>query len=213
MFSLGDPSPELPPLELDLPSLFPSSSLSGGTPRLPPLPEVPLSQQQSQAQRSSSTSTPSGKTLPLDAPIQPRSYLLPSVTARKRRTSAVEKQLAKRSRASAELSSTTSPAHSTTDVNPESCNASIGPEAYDIPSDLVAAVERKRLQNTLSARKSRQRKAAKLDELEGRNQALEQENSLLKEKLARLEAQLRQLNGGTAPSAEPDFAQWSASAV
>lgn len=71
-------------------------------------------------------------------------------------------------------------------------------ENYDVPSDLVAAVERKRLQNTLSARKSRQRKAAKLDELEARNKVLDEENAQLRRKLAWLESQLTAL--GSVPT-------------
>jgi cell division protein FtsB len=54
-----------------------------------------------------------------------------------------------------------------------------------LPADIVAAVERKRLQNTLSARKSRARKHARLQELETENEAL-------RARIAELEARLAQ---------------------
>lgn len=108
----------------------------------------------------------------IDAPIQPRSYLLPSVTSRKRKTTAVERELIKRKGAG------------------KSAGQDEATVEEAIPSDLVAAVERKRLQNTLAARKSRQRKQERLGELEERNKELEAENDGLKQRVEQLEALL-----------------------
>lgn len=97
--------------------------------------------------------------LPLDAPIQPRTSVIPSATSRKRKTAAAEKALAKRGRSVAPAA-------------PEPAAAPRAAADDDLPDDIVAAVERKRLQNTLSARKSRARKQARLQELEAENEAL-----------------------------------------
>ncbi|BGP54853.1 hypothetical protein JCM8202_003360 [Rhodotorula sphaerocarpa] len=110
--------------------------------------------------------------LPLDAPIQHRSSVLPSATSRKRKTAGAERALAKRGRTeipALEEAGQASPAHPAEDE--------------DLPADIVAAVERKRLQNTLSARKSRARKQARLQELEA-------ENDALKARISELEALL-----------------------
>ncbi|KAM0786768.1 hypothetical protein ACM66B_002203 [Microbotryomycetes sp. NB124-2] len=110
--------------------------------------------------------------VPMDAPIQPRQYVLPSATSRKRKTVAVERALAKRGR------STKADSEAPPPVEPAQSQAQ-----DDIPDDLVAAVERKRLQNTLSARKSRARKQERLAELEA-------ENASLKARVEELEALL-----------------------
>lgn len=60
----------------------------------------------------------------------------------------------------------------------------------EIPEDLVAAVERKRLQNTLSARKSRAKRLALVNELQERNEVLERENDRLVKRVGELEALL-----------------------
>ncbi|GEM08306.1 serine-tRNA ligase [Rhodotorula toruloides] len=104
--------------------------------------------------------------LPLDAPIQPRNSVIPSLTSRKRKTAAAEKALAKRGRTGDSVAPEPSPV-----------------AGEELPEDIVAAVERKRLQNTLSARKSRARKQARLQELE-------QENEALKARVAQLERAL-----------------------
>ncbi|GAA5902941.1 hypothetical protein JCM6882_009167, partial [Rhodosporidiobolus microsporus] len=102
--------------------------------------------------------------LALDAPIQSRSSVLPSATSRKRKTAAAEKALAKRRKSDGSEDGTPAPA-------PELGAAAVEGDE-DLPADIVAAVERKRLQNTLSARKSRARKQARLQELESENEAL-----------------------------------------
>lgn len=96
--------------------------------------------------RTSNRSAPTGfkahSLLPLDAPVQPRSYPTPSRTSR---------------RASASSGATTE-------------------------------LERKRLQNTISARRSRARKAEKLE-------MLEEENERLREECERLRSIIKQLGG------------------
>ncbi|GAA5988022.1 hypothetical protein JCM11641_002133 [Rhodosporidiobolus odoratus] len=99
------------------------------------------------------TSTP---LLAMDAPIQARNSVIPSATSRKRNTAAAEKALAKRRK---EAEAKASPPLTVEGV-------------VELPADIVAAVERKRLQNTLSARKSRARKQARVKELETENEAL-----------------------------------------
>ncbi|GAA6014914.1 hypothetical protein JCM10207_002223 [Rhodosporidiobolus poonsookiae] len=94
--------------------------------------------------------------LAMDAPIQSRNSAIPSATSRKRKTAQAERALAKRKRA---------------DESPAPTPDAGGDEEA-LPADIVAAVERKRLQNTLSARKSRARKQARLQELETENEAL-----------------------------------------
>ncbi|SCV70246.1 BQ2448_1640 [Microbotryum intermedium] len=117
----------------------------------------------------------------LDAPIQQRNYAVPSVTARKRKTMAVERELAKRliveiEPLKKEVEAVELPTVSEGDAS--------------LPEDLVEAVEKKRLQNTLSARKSRQRKQERLAELEERNVELEAENKRLEDKVQELERRL-----------------------
>ena len=114
--------------------------------------------------------------LPLDAPIQSRNSVLPSATSRKRKTAGAERALAKRGR-------TATPAIEDSALH--SSPALVDGGAEDLPADIVAAVERKRLQNTLSARKSRARKHARLQELET-------ENVALRARIAELEARLAQ---------------------
>lgn len=168
------PSPALPALH----------SSSHPTPSVQPLPScetstaVPaLSEATEAAPRPRPTGFRGASTplVPIDAPIQPRSYLTPSATSRKRKTTAVERELAKRGCA------------------PASKGEATPIVEEPIPSDLVAAVERKRLQNTLAARKSRQRKQERLGELEERNRELEEENDGLKQRVKQLEGMLKSL--------------------
>lgn len=105
----------------------------------------------------------------LAAPVAPRTYLLPSSTSRKRKTSLVERELAKR----------------------QCVRTDTGEQAADVPEELVAAVERHRALNTLSARKSRLRKKQQVDDLEADNARLVGETDVLKARVAQLEAMLR----------------------
>jgi len=201
-----------PPFELSYPSLFSNPSYSyaptpaltphagsettlRASPALPALPSVTsqtnsphqptpsttaASDQASTAQtsrRGTGFRSPATPLVAIDAPIRPRNYLVDSTTSKKRKTAAVERELAKRGRTSASPDSEPA-SKATTEVTPEDA----------IPEDLAAAVERKRLQNTLSARKSRQRKQERLGELEERNKELETENEGLKQRVQALEA-------------------------
>ena len=60
-------------------------------------------------------------------------------------------------------------------------------ENEEIPDDLLAAAERKRLCNTLAARKSRARKQGRLAQLEGENEILVVQNERLKKRVDELE--------------------------
>ncbi|GAA6057425.1 hypothetical protein JCM3770_002457 [Rhodotorula araucariae] len=115
--------------------------------------------------------------LPLDAPIQTRHSVIPSVTSKKRRTSAAEKALAKRGVTPAPVPAAPVGGADGASAAGDAAAAAAAADDHDgdadeLPADIVAAVERKRLQNTLSARKSRARKQARLHELEGENEAL-----------------------------------------
>ncbi|GAA5970727.1 hypothetical protein JCM11641_007415, partial [Rhodosporidiobolus odoratus] len=136
---------------------------------LPPLPSCSMSPTPSldhtcvaPPRRTSSKPVPTGfadtstPLLAMDAPIQARNSVIPSATSRKRKTAAAEKALAKRRK---EAEAKASPPLAVEGV-------------VELPADIVAAVERKRLQNTLSARKSRARKQARVQELEAENEAL-----------------------------------------
>ncbi|KAK4052682.1 hypothetical protein OIV83_001969 [Microbotryomycetes sp. JL201] len=155
------PTPFVSPafLTVESPAPAPSQSTAGS-------PQV-------QAKKSSPTGFrgSDASLVPIDAPIQPRQYVLPSVTSRKRKTVAVERALAKRSRSVKPADAAVVSATDETALQD------------DIPADLAAAVERKRLQNTLSARKSRARKQERMAELEA-------ENAVLKTRIAELEAAL-----------------------
>ncbi|GAA5952303.1 hypothetical protein JCM8115_003561 [Rhodotorula mucilaginosa] len=187
---------ELPPAPPHPPHPTPMLA-SLGSSFSPRVPEVPLPAPPSRRTSSVTiTSTPAASTmpappappkraptgfrqvelLPLDAPIQSRNSVLPSATSRKRKTAGAERALAKRGR-------TATPAIE--EPAPHSSPALADAGAEDLPADIVAAVERKRLQNTLSARKSRARKHARLQELETENEAL-------RARIAELEARLAQ---------------------
>ncbi|KAL8286851.1 hypothetical protein RQP46_003857 [Phenoliferia psychrophenolica] len=120
----------------------------------------------------------STKLVPLDAPIQGRHYHIPSATSKKRKTTAVERALLKR-----QCGDTPVPADLAATPASE--------DEEEIPDDLLAAAERKRLCNTLAARKSRARKQGRLAQLEGENQTLVAENEKLKKRVDELELLLR----------------------
>lgn len=197
--SLSEPTGSLFP-PLPTPSALPYDSMATTLRPLPPVPvrldfalptpppptsaETP-SPTDIKPRRKQSRPEPSGfrtsiPLLDLDAPIQTRNPVLASSTSRKRITAGAEKALAKK-RARQEASPTPAVAE------PLACVESQG-EVAELPADIMAQVERKRLQNTMSARKSRMRKQAKMQELE-------QENRLLMEENAKLKAQLETFLG------------------
>ncbi|GAA5881890.1 hypothetical protein JCM8547_005477 [Rhodosporidiobolus lusitaniae] len=150
------PLPSADAISLDLTYLQPS----------PPLPTPALPVVETSTSKRSRKPAPTGfrrdtstPLLAMDAPIQSRNSVIPSATSRKRKTAAAEKALAKRRKSRDEVPSPAPPPA-----------APAGED--DLPAEIVAAVERKRLQNTLSARKSRARKQARLQELEDENEAL-----------------------------------------
>lgn len=183
----------LDPHSLSYPSLFaptPSPPLAS-TSSQPPLP-APV--ERPQLPRHGASFPPAKPTgfrttvppVPLDAPVQPRSYLLPSATSRKRVSVPIQRELAKRQKNEASATPST-PLDTVTEVDGH----------VELPSDLVAAVERKRAQNTVSARRSRMRKAEKLGELEELNETLKNENEELKRKVEELEQRLRMSGAGS----------------
>jgi len=100
--------------------------------------------------------------VPLDAPTQPRNYLTPSTTSRKELPSAF---LARTSRKRAV-------------------------SVVDEEQDLVAAIETKRRQNTIAARRSRQRKLEHTRQLEQENEELQAQVAMWKERALAAEAAL-----------------------
>lgn len=124
------------------------------------------------------------KLVPLDAPIQSRNYHVPSATSKKRKTTAVERALLKR-----QCGTSAPPVETPGSAADE--EPILDDDAEEIPDDLLAAAERKRLCNTLAARKSRARKQGRLAQLEGENKTLVEENERLKRRVDELELMLR----------------------
>jgi hypothetical protein len=128
------------------------------------------------------TSTPR---IALDAPVQVRNSLLPSLTSRKRLNAAGERKLAAKRRKEQHA---TSAETSASPSGGESAPAAAIEDGYEVQQEALTATERKRLQNTLSARRCRARKQAKVQELEV-------ENAALRERVEELEAMLRLVGG------------------
>lgn len=110
----------------------------------------------------------STKLVALDAPIGHRTYKTDSATSRKRKTTQTQRAMDKRRKAD---SVTPAPSGSSEHEHVKEEEA----EGEEVPDDLLSAEERKRLQNTLSARKSRQRKQERLGLLEEENVELKKE--------------------------------------
>lgn len=118
-----------------------------------------------------SRSAPITSLIPSDAPIQSRTYLLPSSTSRKALPIAVSRSL---------------PRTAGTRRKKVPAIEEGAPEASELPEEIVLTVEAKRSQNTLAARKSRERKARYLAELESRVDEQEGEIGELKREVERL---------------------------
>lgn len=118
-----------------------------------------------------SRSTPATSLMPSDAPIQPRTYVLPSSTSRKALPIAVSRCL---------------PRPTGTRRKKVPAIEEGAPEALELDEEIVMTVEAKRSQNTLAARKSRERKARYLQELEGRVEEQEGELGELRREVERL---------------------------
>ncbi|KAM0754442.1 hypothetical protein T439DRAFT_376924 [Meredithblackwellia eburnea MCA 4105] len=142
------------------------------------------------------------KLVPLDAPIQQRTYLVDSVTSKKRKTTAVERALNKRQHGRA-TSSCSAVLEEEEEVKEEEGEEGgqqqqreeqeEEEEEEDIPEDLLAAAERKRIQNTLAARKSRARKQNRLASLEEENRTLVAERDGMRRRIQELESLVRSL--------------------
>ncbi|GAA5863768.1 hypothetical protein JCM3774_001152 [Rhodotorula dairenensis] len=133
---------------------------------------------------------PSKPRIALDAPVQPRNWLVPASTGRKRLTVPLERRLAKKRarRGAGDVSMSTSGQESSNSpgssaasstsppdipIEDESSSAPM-PDDEEIPSEILSAVERKRKQNTISARRCRARKQERVQELERENEVLRQ---------------------------------------
>lgn len=119
--------------------------------------------------------------LDANAPIQARNYLTPSSTSRKRSASTSNTSIEGTTSTSSKRQRSTKPVSSIS-------NSSETPA----PENL-SAIEIRRQQNTLAARRSRSRKQSKFEELESQNQTLKDENEELRVKVAVLEERLRGL--------------------
>ena len=146
-----------------------------------PMPSATSTAPPTKATKSKKIKTPKSTLLPLDAPVRPRNYVTPSATSRKRKTVPVERALLKRAKSSSTPSTSSTPSLPV-----------INTDADELPADLVSAVEKKRLLNTISARKSRMRKQSHLAELQETKEALLLENEELKRRIEELEAKFGQ---------------------
>jgi len=125
-----------------------------------------------------------------DAPTLPKSYLTPSATSRKRAPAAITAKMpaAKKAKQAAQAAREAS-ATPGADV----CDDELDPS--ELPDELLSAIELKRRQNTLAARRSRMRKAGHLAELQDSINVLEGEVADWKQKYAQLEEVVRALRG------------------
>ncbi|KAI5474661.1 transcription factor [Pseudohyphozyma bogoriensis] len=161
-----------PPPPTRRPTLASPPSLSLDEPAPSPVPSTTTSRPTKRLPKPSGFRSSEIPLLPLDAPVQPRTYIVPSATSRKNMTTAVSREQQKRKaiEAAAEKEER---------------------EQQSLPDELLAAVEKKRLQNTVAARRSRARKQAKLTELEDDNDRLADENTALKARVALLEGVMK----------------------
>jgi hypothetical protein len=122
------------------------------------------------------------KAIDFDAPTLPKNYIMASATSRKRAPASVAKQIeGAGSNKRARRDSTPLPA-----ATPD--GGELDPSA--LPDEVLSAIELKRRQNTLAARRSRMRKAghlaelqASIDERDNRIAQLEEELLALKRRL------------------------------
>lgn len=132
------------------------------------------------------------KAIPLDAPTIQKNYAVPSATSRKRAPSAVVATKlisggsgAKSNKRAKRDSTPQSPQVVEMPIAPDS---SVNPE--DLPEDLLTAIELKRRQNTLAARRSRMRKAEHLNELKSAIEERDQRIAALEEEVLALRRRL-----------------------
>ncbi|KAK4330591.1 bZIP transcription factor [Rhodosporidium toruloides NP11] [Rhodotorula toruloides] len=185
-FSLFATPSNLPTNSTSTSSTSPSAANTTASPSsstFTPAALTPASYLAEQAARSAPTGIrdPCIPRIALDAPVQKRDSLLPSATSRKRLNAAGERKLAAKRRKEQHATSESSASPRGGGVPGAVAGAEEGEE---VPQDALTATERKRLQNTLSARRCRARKQARVQELEV-------ENAALRERVERLEAMLR----------------------
>ncbi|KAM0751159.1 hypothetical protein T439DRAFT_325309 [Meredithblackwellia eburnea MCA 4105] len=119
-----------------------------------------------------------------NAPTMSRQYVIPSVTSRRKAPAAITAKIQGKKRVKREdtpgAGSSTSSA--LTDAGEE------GMDPSELPDELLSAIELKRRQNTLAARRSRMRKATHIQGLEDEIDRLKREVEQWKAKCAALEA-------------------------
>ncbi|GAA5847972.1 hypothetical protein JCM9279_003516 [Rhodotorula babjevae] len=155
--------------------LSPSSTTDSSSTHLSPLaPSTPSTLVLPASTSSSTSSRPSAAPLvDLDAPIRPQGVcLLPSTTARKTLTVKGAKLLAKKQQQHGAQLPVTPGGAAAAPSSSSSTSSATAPKEPAIPPDVAAAMERKRVQNTLSARRCRAKKQARVAELEEENEAL-----------------------------------------
>ncbi|KAM0786668.1 hypothetical protein ACM66B_002116 [Microbotryomycetes sp. NB124-2] len=132
------------------------------------------------------------KPIPLDAPTVQKNYAVPSATSRKRAPSVVASKLvagsAKSNKRARRDSTPLSPAVAPLPDFTGAADSSINPE--DLPEEVLTAIELKRRQNTLAARRSRMRKAEHLTELKQAIEERDQRIAALEEELLALRRKL-----------------------
>jgi len=118
------------------------------------------------------------KLIPLDAPVQTRTYVLPSSTSRKAIPTAFQGKIESLSRGKKRARS---------EVEDSPAEVPESPAADANPDNLEAAIQAKRLQNTFAARRSRARKLEYLKTLEDEVASLKEENDGLRGRVEELE--------------------------
>jgi len=166
--ALRAPSPSPAPAPSPAPRATRNAAKPAPVATRTPLPTTSASRPNATGFRGAAT-----KLVALDAPIGHRNYKKDSATSKKRKTTQTQRAMDKRRKAESATpgpSSSASPDELAAEVKAEE-----GEDEDDVPDDLLSAEERKRRQNTLSARKSRQRKQERLGLLEEENVALKGE--------------------------------------
>lgn len=180
----GAVSPVMLQLDSPAPELASTPSLSDVKPIL----DAPASEHV----KDKFTGTRNTKIQPIafDAPTLPKSYLIPSATSRKRAPAAITAKMpaAKKAKQAAQAAREAS-------ATPGLDAGEEGLDPSELPDELLSAIELKRRQNTLAARRSRMRKAGHLAELQDTINGLEGEVADWKAKCAELEAVVRALRG------------------
>ncbi|KAK4049584.1 hypothetical protein OIV83_004082 [Microbotryomycetes sp. JL201] len=135
------------------------------------------------------------KPIPLDAPTVQKNYAIPSATSRKRAPSVVASKLVagasaggKGNKRARRDSTPASPALAALPDLQSAPDGSINPD--DLPEEVLTAIELKRRQNTLAARRSRMRKAEHLSDLKAAIEERDQRIAALEEELLALRRKL-----------------------